>query len=84
MKGFKIESKFKIGDRVKIKNTDYYSYYGFSDCILIVKEMKYSTSDNIDWDNRLILNLKTLNGKSIEGEDNDIWVYENDVTFFVH
>ena len=83
MECYKIESKFKIGNRVKIKNSGYYAYYGFSDCVLIVKEIKYNKSDNINLDNRLILNLKTSNGKSIEGENNDIWIFEGDVVFFV-
>ncbi len=81
MADFKIESKFKIGDKVKINNPHYNSYYGFSDSDLIVKGIKHNKSDNINFDNQVILNLKTLNGKSIEGEDNDIWVFEKYVDF---
>lgn len=83
MENLKVESKLKIGKRVKINNTDYYAYYGFSDCILIVKDIKYNKSDNINLDNILMLNLKTINGKSIEGEYNDIWISETDVDFSV-
>jgi len=83
MNYLKIQIKFKIGDKVKINNTHYYANYGFSDSNLIIKEIKYSKSDNVDLDNQIILNLKTEYGKSIEGEDNDIWVFEKHVDFLI-
>lgn len=76
MDSIKIKSKFKIGDKVKINNCGYFASYGFSDSELIISKIKLNKSDDIDKENQIILNLKTLNGKSIEGEDNDIWVFE--------
>jgi hypothetical protein len=81
MENCKIDSIYKIGDKVKIIVTDYYAYYGFSDSILIVKDIKISESDNSKFNNRIILKLETTKGKSIEGESIPIWIYEEDVDF---
>lgn len=82
MQNLKVENKLKIGNRVKINNTNYYAYYGFSDCVLIIKDIKYNKSNDVNLDDILMLNLKTFKGKSIEGECNDIWIPERDVDFF--
>ena len=79
MKNLKVRNRFLVGNKVKIINNDFYAYYGFSDCDLIVHSIKYNNSDDINLDNRVILNLKTLDGMSIEGENNDIWIFEEDV-----
>jgi len=81
MNDLKIKSNFKLDDKVKINNIHYYANYGFSDSNLIIKGIKYNKSDNLNLDNQIILNLKTENGKSIEGENNDIWVFEKHVDF---
>lgn len=83
MENHKIDTIYKIGDKVKIIVTDYYAYYGFSDSILIVKDIKISESDNLKFNNRVVLKLETNKGESIEGEFTPIWVYEEDVDFIL-
>lgn len=70
-------AKYKIGDKVQIKKESKYgAFFGFAGSELFIKNIRKNYTDNAEFDGKTIFNLKTINGKSIEDKNNDIWVFE--------